>query len=183
MVKLTKIYTKTGDKGKTSLATGERLDKWNEYFQAIGDVDELNAYLGVVHAYTDDDKIKDALTRIQNDLFDVGADLATPIAQALDIRIKKQQHIFLDQLIDFFNESLPSLDSFVLPRGSKLVGHIHVARAVCRRAERSCVSLHYLQGLNEDILIYLNRLSDLLFVLARFATKIEEELWKPALYQ
>ncbi|USO02713.1 MAG: cob(I)yrinic acid a,c-diamide adenosyltransferase [Alphaproteobacteria bacterium] len=183
MVKLTKIYTKTGDKGKTSLATGIRLDKCDDYFNAIGDVDELNSHIGMIFSYTDDEKIKEALCRIQNDLFDIGADLATPIDQVLEIRIKKMQHIFLDQLIDFYNEELPALNSFVMPRGSILVSQIHIARAVCRRAERSCVCLKRKHSINDDVVIYLNRLSDLMFVLSRFVTKMEEELWKPALYQ
>lgn len=183
MVKLTKIYTKTGDKGKASLCTGERLDKFNVYFQAIGEIDELNAHIGMIYSYTNDDKIKEIICHIQNDLFDMGADVATPLSHEKSIRIQQNQHIFLEELIDSFNKNLPPLDSFVMPRGSTLVSQIHVTRTVCRRAERAIVHLNHCHQVNIHTMIYINRLSDLLFVFARFVTMTEEILWQPALHQ
>lgn len=183
MVRLTKIYTKTGDKGKSSLCTGQRFYKSDSYFQAIGDIDELNSHIGMIYAIIEDGRIRDTICHIQNDLFDMGADISTPIIKENGLRIKKTQVTFLEELIDFFNEKLPPLNSFVMPRGSVLVSQVHITRTVCRRAERSVVGLNQQHGVNIEAMIYLNRLSDLLFVFARFVTNIEEDLWKPALYQ
>ena len=183
MVRLSKIYTKTGDKGKTGLCTGQRLSKSDVYFHAIGDVDELNAHIGMLYAYLDDDEVKEIIEHIQNDLFDIGADLATPLSASNALRIKKNQHVFLEQLIDQVNQILPPLNSFVMPRGSVIVSQAHITRTVCRRAERSVVALHDAHGINPHIIVYINRLSDLLFVFARFMTTIEETLWQPALFQ
>ena len=183
MVRLNKIYTKSGDKGKSSLCTGQRLYKFDPYFQAIGDIDELNAHLGLIYAYIEDEHIQDLICHIQNDLFDLGADLATPISETHALRIQKTQVGFLEQLIEQMNSILPPLNSFVLPRGSILTSQIHITRTVCRRAERSIVYLNHTHKVNPNVLSYTNRLSDWLFVFARFTEKSEEILWQPAMFQ
>ncbi|MCE7797583.1 cob(I)yrinic acid a,c-diamide adenosyltransferase [Sphingobium sufflavum] len=175
MVKLNKIYTRTGDKGTTGLVDGSRVAKSDARMVAIGDVDEANSAIGVavvavegnaghaVHAA--------GLRVIQNDLFDLGSDLATPISDAPDptwaLRIVASQVERLEQEIDRLNERLTPLDSFVLPGGSAGAAAVHLARAITRRAERAAVRAGEEQAINPHALTYLNRLSDLLFVLAR----------------
>ena len=178
MVKLDKIYTKGGDKGKTSLVGGSRVSKSNDIIDAIGNVDELNALLGLVVCDLKKPFIS-TLKDIQNDLFDIGADLATPInKKGTVLRINKDYIVYLEKEIDKINNNLPTLSSFILPGGNKVSSIIHLARTVNRRCERSVVKLNEKQKVNVEVLKYLNRLSDYLFVLARALNK-KEVLWKP----
>lgn len=171
MVKLNKIYTRTGDDGSTGLVDGSRIGKDDALMAAIGDVDEANSAIGVAVVHLSDEAERTMLLRIQNELFDLGADLATPLSDAPDpewaLRIIASQVDRLEQDIDRLNEALTPLDSFILPGGSVAAAHVHVARATVRRAERAAVSAHRARPINADALRYLNRLSDLLFVLAR----------------
>ena len=178
MVKLDKIYTKGGDKGKTSLVGGSRVSKSNDIIDAIGNVDELNALLGIVICDLKKPFIN-TLKDIQNDLFDIGADLATPLnKKGTVLRVSKGYTVYLEKEIDKINNNLPTLTSFILPGGNKISSIIHLARTVTRRCERSIVKLNEKQKINTEVLKYLNRLSDYLFVLARYLNK-KEILWKP----
>jgi cob(I)alamin adenosyltransferase len=189
VVVLNKIYTRTGDDGRTGLATGERVSKSDARVTAYGEVDELNACLGLVRLQTGGDPALDAvLARVQNELFDLGADLATPEREGRPLgweplRITAAQVGRLEDDIDGFNETIAPLTSFVLPAGSPAASALHLARTVCRRAERSTVRLAETEGeaVSEAALRYLNRLSDLLFVLARHANAEGEAdvLWRP----
>ena len=172
-----KIYTKTGDAGETSLYGGSRVPKSHLRIEAIGAVDELNAYLGVLDM--------GELTRIQNELFTLGADLATPAdtnSKLKILRIDAACVALLEKEIDAWTEKLPQLTNFILPGGSKVAAQLHLARAICRRAERSVVRLAEIDAkLNKNILKYLNRLSDWLFVLARKVNAdagVAENIWK-----
>jgi cob(I)alamin adenosyltransferase len=169
-VRLTRIYTRGGDKGETSLGDGSRISKLDPRVAALGDVDELNSLLGVAGG----------LDRVQNELFDLGADLAVPYAGNEDrLRITQDAIERLEQEIDAANEALPELKSFVLPGGSERAAQLFLARAVCRRAERVVLSVADTSPLAA---VYLNRLSDLLFVLARAANVeagVDEPLWRP----
>lgn len=171
MVKLNKIYTRTGDKGTTGLVDGSRLPKYAPRMQAVGDVDEANSAIGLAIVAMGAGEEADWLTVIQNDLFDLGADLATPIPDGPDepwaLRIVASQVTRLEQEIDAMNADLAPLDSFVLPGGSAAAAAVHLARAITRRAERSATAAAAEMALNDQALAYLNRLSDLLFVLAR----------------
>ncbi len=164
MVQLTHIYTRSGDKGRTSLGDGTRRKKSDVRFETIGNVDEVNAYCGLI-AVELPAGLQKLITHIQNDLFDLGADLAVPQGEAL--RICNNHVEFLEKQIDVFNDALNPLDSFVLPGGTKASALMHVARTVVRRAERSMVLLNEYELVNGNALKYLNRLSDLLFVLCR----------------
>jgi cob(I)alamin adenosyltransferase len=183
MVKLNKIYTRTGDDGTTGLADGSRRAKHDLRIEAYGDVDETNSAIGVarLHAGARFDAV---LERVQNDLFDVGADLSTPYGEGEDkaLRIVPQQVARLEQEIDDFNASLAALTSFVLPGGSQLSAHLHLARTICRRAERVAYAAAAREKMNPEALKYLNRLSDLLFVLSRAANNdgAGDVLWRPA---
>ena len=186
MVTLNKIYTRTGDKGSTRLATGEEISKTSPRVNAYGEVDELNAVLGVARLHSgQNDRIDAMLGRIQNELFDLGADLATPLDPAPKweaLRIVASQVDRLEKEIDWMNESLKPLDSFILPGGSPLSTHLHVARTVCRRAERKTVEMIEAgEVINEEALRYLNRLSDHLFVAARRANSngADDVKWVP----
>jgi cob(I)alamin adenosyltransferase len=188
MVKLNKIYTRTGDDGTTGLATGERVEKWNLRVESYGAVDETNAAIGVARLHAGADAELDAmLGRIQNDLFDLGADLATPerdkplafeALRIVDAQVKR-----LEAEIDEVNAAIPPLESFVLPGGSALSAHLHVARTVCRRAERLIAELASKEGekVSAPALAYANRLSDFLFVAARRANNggAADVLWIP----
>ncbi|WP_242128846.1 cob(I)yrinic acid a,c-diamide adenosyltransferase [Sphingobium sp. Sx8-8] len=171
MVKLNKIYTRTGDAGTTGLVDGSRLPKYAPRMQAVGDVDEANSAIGLAVLAMGDAPETAWLTTIQNDLFDLGADLATPVPEGADepwvLRIIASQVERLERQIDAMNESLAPLDSFILPGGSPAAAAVHLARAVTRRAERSATAAAAEVTLNPQALAYLNRLSDLLFVLAR----------------
>ncbi len=188
MVTLNKIYTKTGDKGKTRLATGEEVSKTNLRLAAYGTIDECNSFIGVARLYSIDDKELDAiLMRIQNDLFDLGADLATPdTGKDLGyepLRIVQSQIDRLEREIDFMNANIAPLNSFILPAGSPLSAHLHVARTIARRAEREIAALKESgDNVSEAAFIYVNRLSDLLFVAARRANNNGESdvKWVPA---
>lgn len=173
MVKLNKIYTRTGDDGTTGLVDGSRLPKYALRMQAVGDVDEANSAIGLAIVTMGDRPEAAWLTVIQNDLFDLGADLATPIPDGTDepwaLRIIASQVTRLEQQIDAMNDDLTPLDSFILPGGSPAAAAVHLARAITRRAERSATAAAVEVALNAQALAYLNRLSDLLFVLARRA--------------
>jgi len=169
MVYLSRIYTRTGDQGGTALGDGSRVAKDDPRVAAYGAVDELNAVLGLL--LTTQPPETELLWRIQNDLFDVGADLCCPQPENEQegerLRVQASQVIRLEEAIDRLNEPLTPLNSFVLPGGSIQAAWCHLARTVCRRAEREVVSLMRDERINQQVLIYLNRLSDLLFVLAR----------------
>lgn len=176
MVTLNKIYTRTGDEGTTSLATGETVAKYNVRVAAYGAVDEANAAIGVARLHCSDDALLDEiLGRIQNDLFDLGADLATPERDKPlgweALRILPAQVTRLETEIDLINEPIPSLDSFVLPGGTALSAYLHVARTITRRAERDVALLKDTDGekISASALHYINRVSDLLFVASRRA--------------
>ena len=188
MVSLNRIYTRTGDGGSTRLATGAPVSKASLRVEAYGGVDETNAFLGVARQHTAGDPELDAmLERIQNDLFDLGADLATPEQHEKPawepLRIVESQVERLEQEIDRLNGELSPLTSFVLPAGSPASAALHVARTVCRRAERAVVQLSETDGevVGQPALKYINRLSDLLFVAARWANDkgAADVLWKP----
>ena len=178
-VRLTKIYTRGGDRGETSLGDGSRASKLDLRIGAYGAVDELNSLIGVALAGSLDERIRGVLERVQNELFDVGADLSVPWAGADDkLRTTQKQVDALEADCDTFNADLPELKSFVLPGGDEGAARIHVARAVCRRAERDALAA----PVNPLAVVYLNRLSDLLFILARAANAVAERnepLWKP----
>ncbi|MES2157193.1 MAG: cob(I)yrinic acid a,c-diamide adenosyltransferase [Pseudomonadota bacterium] len=171
MVKLNKIYTRTGDSGTTGLVDGSRLPKHALRMQAVGDVDEANSAIGIAVVAMGETIEATWLTMIQNDLFDLGADLATPIPDGADepwaLRIIASQVQRLEDQIDAMNADLAPLDSFILPGGSPTAAAVHLARAITRRAERSATAAATDVALNRQALAYLNRLSDLLFVLAR----------------
>lgn len=185
MVKLTKIYTRTGDDGSTGLTDGSRVPKSDPRMAAIGDVDEANSAIGVAIAALAGDYPERLLETIQNDLFDLGADLATPgddfTPSEMTLRITDSQVARLEVAIDAANESLEPLRSFILPGGTPAAAALHLARAIARRAERSAVAAANETALNPEALKYLNRLSDLLFVLAREANLAAggDVLWKP----
>ena len=179
-VRLTRIYTGGGDRGETSLGDGTRVPKVDCRIAAFGAVDELNSQLGVVLATDLPDEQREVLARVQNELFDLGADLSVPFGVTDKLRITHEQIATLEQDCDRFNADLPELSSFVLPGGSEAAARIHVARAVCRRAEREALEAAEELEINQLALVYLNRLSDLLFILARAANAGEEEpLWRP----
>jgi cob(I)alamin adenosyltransferase len=179
-VRLTRIYTRGGDKGETSLGDGSRTSKLDCRIGAFGTVDELNAQLGAVLAGDLDDGARAVLERVQNELFDVGADLSVPYGVTDRLRVTQEQIDALERECDTFNADLPELKSFVLPGGTESAARLHVARTVCRRAERDTLLASQELELNPLVLVYLNRLSDLLFILARAANAGREEiLWKP----
>ena len=181
MVKLNKIYTRTGDGGSAGLVDGSRVSKSSLRMAAIGEVDEANAAIGVAIAAVGSGDVPKQLLTIQNDLFDLGADIATPGKVDGALRIVAGQLKRLEQEIDAMNASLEPLTSFVLPSGSAGVSALHLARAVVRRAERAAVALSEQEALNPQLLAYLNRLSDHLFVAARFlaAQQGGDVLWQP----
>lgn len=188
MVRLDKIYTRAGDGGLTRLATGEEVEKWSLRVEAYGAVDEANSFLGLARAHLTGDPSFDAmLSRVQNDLFDLGADLATPEReQPLPfeaLRMQASQVARLEQEIDAMNEALAPLTSFVLPAGSAVSAALHAARATSRRAERLIAKLAHTEGerVSPQALAYANRLSDHLFVAARFANAKAggDVLWEP----
>jgi len=181
-VRLTRIYTRSGDAGETSLGDGSRVSKLDCRIGAFATVDELNAALGVVLAGDVPPELRAPLERIQNELFDVGADLSVPWGVADRLRVEQGSIDELERLCDRFNADLPELRSFVLPGGSEVAARLHVARTLCRRAERDALEASQQLELNPLVLRYLNRLSDLLFILARAANAgagYEEPLWKP----
>jgi cob(I)alamin adenosyltransferase len=181
-VRLTRIYTGGGDAGETSLGDGSRVSKLDARIEAFGTVDELNSALGLVLAAECPDEVRDTLARVQNELFDLGADISVPLDREGRLRTTDAQVKALEHDCDRFNAELPELKSFVLPGGSELASRLHVARTICRRAERRTQAAGQEHELNPAALVYLNRLSDLLFILARCANRRdgrEEPLWKP----
>lgn len=189
MVKLNKIYTRTGDKGETSLVNGYRVSKHSLRPAAFGSVDEVNSMLGVCRLHTgkmENTTADEMLARIQNDLFDLGADLATPESGEPTehaLRITEGQVNRLEEEIDAMNADLEPLNSFILPGGSDAAAYIHLARAQARRAEREMTLLATQEVVSEAAMQFINRLSDHLFVLARHINKTQgsDVLWKPGL--
>jgi cob(I)alamin adenosyltransferase len=186
MVNLTRIYTRTGDAGSTRLGDMSETSKTDLRLQAYADVDETNAHLGLVLASSEvDEDVAAVLTHIQNDLFDVGADFCTPVVEDPEYPPLRIEADYVDRLegwCDHYNEHLPKLRSFILNGGTVAAAHLHVARTVCRRAERSAWAAHgqYADSMNVLAIKYLNRLSDLLFILARHANReIGDVLWVP----
>ena len=182
-VRLTRIYTRGGDRGETSLGDGSRVAKLDCRIGAFGAVDELNAQLGLVLACAElPERFRPWLRTIQNGLFDVGADLSVPFGVSDRLRITQAAVDDLERLCDELNADLPSLRSFVLPGGTETAARLHVARTVCRRAEREALVADREHGINPLVLAYLNRLSDFLFIAARAANAEagrDEPLWKP----
>jgi len=177
-----KIYTKTGDEGKTSLFDNSRVWKSDERIMSYGSVDELNSSLGIALSLDLDNEIKDILIKIQNDLFVVGSDLANPNMSDKKIRTTPEMITFLEQKIDLLEPQLEPLTSFILPGGTLLASIIHMSRTISRRAETYVVELSKTQKINKEAAIYLNRLSDLMFVLARTINNrknIPDIVWKP----
>lgn len=185
MVKLNKIYTRTGDSGDTGLTDGSRRAKYDLRVEAYGTVDEANSAIGIARLYTlgEHDQM---LARIQHDLFDLGADLSTPFTVGVEdkaLRIIESQTLRLEQEIDQLNECIQPLNSFVLPAGSKAAAYLHLARTIVRRGERVACALAAQEGVNYEAIKYLNRLSDFLFVLARATNDNgkSDVLWIPAI--
>jgi len=183
-VNLTRIYTRLGDDGETHLGDMSRVPKTHPRIEAYGDVDELNSHLGVaLHAEGMPSEYAPWLRRVQNDLFDVGADLAVPESDPAEgssrsrLRVRPEQTAWLEERCDEVNAGLPPLRSFLLPGGSHAAAYLHVCRTVCRRAERRALEV---EGANAEVVRYLNRLSDLLFILSRGANRGgDEPLWEP----
>jgi len=179
-----KIYTKTGDKGNTSLIGGTRVPKYDDRIEAYGTIDELNAFIGLIRDHEIDDHSKEILLEIEDRLFTMESILAADSETHLKSLpgLKEEDIILLEKEIDSMNENLPELTSFILPGGHVAVSHCHVARTVCRRAERLVIKLNGSFPVPPVIISYLNRLSDYLFVLARKLSQdfnVEETLWKP----
>lgn len=187
MVKLNKIYTRTGDDGSTGLVDGSRLSKDSLRVSAYGDVDETNATIGLVRLHLQSQDIDAKLARVQNELFDLGADLATPLPgdgekdAEYALRIVEGQVSRLEAELDDLNADMAALKSFVLPGGSAPSSYLHLARTICRRAERSMVALSHEERINPQALAYINRLSDYIFVMGRWCNAQGEGdvLWKP----
>ncbi len=182
-VRLTRIYTRGGDQGETSLGDGSRVSKLDPRIAAYGAVDELNSQLGVVLAGELPQPLRASLERVQNELFDLGADLSVPFAGE-DGKLRVTQEVIdgLERLCDELNGPLPELTSFVLPGGTDAAARLHVARTVARRAERDALAADEAHGVNPLALVYLNRVSDLLFIAARSANQLvgeKEPLWQP----
>jgi cob(I)alamin adenosyltransferase len=182
-VRLTRIYTRGGDKGETSLGDGSRVAKLDCRIGAFGTVDELNSALGVALAEPGlADRLREPLERIQNDLFDVGADLSVPYGIGDRLRVEQAHVARIEELCDDLNADLPELKSFVLPGGTPAAARLHVARTTCRRAERDALTANEQHRINPLALAYLNRLSDFLFIAARWANTDagrDEPLWRP----
>ena len=186
-----KIYTKTGDKGETSLYGGTRVSKAAARVESYGTLDELNAFIGLAKAEISDEKVLNQLQKIQFDLFTVGSEAATPTDKMflangksrLDLLISEEEITELELWMDDFDAELEPLKFFILPSGGKAAATIHVCRTVCRRAERSMVFLRETEEVRPELIKYLNRLSDYLFVLARYISKIsgeKEDFWNPS---
>lgn len=185
-----KVYTKTGDKGETGLYGGTRISKASARVDSYGNIDELNAFIGVAKSYVNDNEVLEQLKSIQFDLFTVGSEAATPIDKLflangkarLPLVISEAEIEAMEHWIDAFEEKLEPLQYFILPGGGKAATHFHVARTVCRRAERSLVFLNETEEVRPELIKYLNRLSDYLFVLSRYVSKLDneaEEYWNP----
>ncbi|MEO0202705.1 MAG: cob(I)yrinic acid a,c-diamide adenosyltransferase [candidate division WOR-3 bacterium] len=173
-MRITRVYTKQGDDGKTQLVDGSRVYKDSSRVCAYGEIDELNSFLGYLRGIVKNIEIEEKLRIIQNDLFIIGADLATPLTFERALRLNENKIKIIENWIDEYNDKLEPLRDFILPYGNEKVSICHICRTVCRRAERSVVKLMREEEINKNILIYLNRLSDFLFVLARYIAKIEK---------
>jgi cob(I)alamin adenosyltransferase len=183
MARLTKIYTRTGDDGRTGLVGGRRVSKDSPRIWACGTVDELNSAIGLARSFNKSRKLDTMLARIQNDLFNLGAELATPSRQFIAgmPRVGRRDIAILEKLLDQLNAQLGPLREFILPAGAPVGAALHLARTICRRAERFCVRLNQREPLDECVIPYLNRLGDALFVLARSANRqqrVKETFWK-----
>lgn len=177
--RLSKIYTRTGDNGMTGLSDGQRIDKDSLRIEAIGTVDELNSHFGAILTYDIPNDTRECLISIQHELFDMGGELSMPGHELIQAKHTEG----LEKRLDSFNANLPPLKEFILPGGSPAAASCHIARAVCRRAERRMASLAREESVNPQILTYLNRLSDLLFVIARCLARQnggQEVLWQPS---
>ena len=175
--RLSKIYTRTGDQGKTGLGDGSRIDKFHSRIESLGNIDELNSIIGIVLTEKIPDDKKAILEKVQHDLFDIGGELSIPNHIVIDD--KKIE--FLERSLDEMNNKLEPLKEFILPGGTKISSYCHLARTVCRRVERNLFKLAQTDKVNEASLKYINRLSDMLFVLARFLNKINQHndiFWK-----
>lgn len=176
--RLTKIYTRTGDEGTTGLGDGKRVSKTHPRVEAFGTIDELNSLIGMILAHELPSEVRDCMVAIQHDLFDLGGELSMPGYQTVEPAYVER----LEKELDKFNEELPPLKEFILPAGGIATSTCHLARAVCRRAERCSVALNEDEKINPATLSYLNRLSDLLFVIARVLARFEngeEVMWQP----
>ena len=176
-----KAYTGTGDRGETGLYDGARLWKNDKRVEAYGAVDELNSQIGLARALARRGKVRDYLTLVQNDLFKIGGDLATRDPEAKVPRINHADIMALESIVDEIHDKLPPLRRFILPGGTVVAAQLHVSRSVCRRAERRIVALSREETVNSEVIIYLNRLSSLLFELARFVNRVarvKDEEWK-----
>ena len=179
MVKLDKIYTRGGDSGLTSLGDGKRVEKHSLRIRAYGEIDEINSVLGIVICYCNE-FLKKIILKIQNDLFDIGADLCIPSLKEKKIALNEKNILFLEKELDEINDKLKKLDSFILPGGTKASSFLHYARTVTRRCERTIVELSSKEKINQNIIKYINRLSDFLFVAARIENiKDGDILWIP----
>lgn len=175
--RLTKIYTKTGDQGETGLGDGSRVKKFDPRIESLGNIDELNSIIGILLTEKLPEDKKIILNKIQHDLFDIGGELSIPN----HININEKKISFLENTLDEMNKDLPPLKEFILPGGSKAASYCHLARTVCRRVERNLFKLTKTDKVNDASLKYINRLSDVLFVLARFLNKInklDDIFWK-----
>lgn len=186
-----KIYTKTGDKGETSLYGGTRVSKAAARVESYGTLDELNAFIGLAKAEISDEKVLNQLQKIQFDLFTVGSEAATPTDKLLlangksrlDVMISEKEITELEHWMDDFDAELEPLKFFILPSGGKAAASVHVCRTICRRAERAMVFLNETEEVRPELIKYLNRLSDYLFILARYISKIsgeKEDYWNPS---
>jgi cob(I)alamin adenosyltransferase len=175
-----KIYTRTGDDGSTGIMGSRRLQKFSERIQSIGDLDELNAAIGFARSTANSPELSEWLRRIQNWIFEAGSELAAP-GDARFQSISNSQVAYLEASIDEWTQQLPAIKNFILPGGSNTASTIHLARAICRRAERTVVALSNVETVRSEIIVFLNRLADWLFTAARFAnykSNIEETIWK-----
>jgi cob(I)alamin adenosyltransferase len=178
MASKSRIYTKTGDKGETSLYGGKRVSKSHQRIVSIGTVDELNAALGIINSLVRRKKLNVLLRSIQEDLFLIGAELANPKTEQ---NLTSEKVTFLESVIDHIDSGLKPLTNFILPTGSLTASQTHLARSVCRRAERELIKLNSTEKVSAEIIVYFNRLSDLLFVVARYLNKTsraKETIWK-----
>jgi len=176
--RLSRIVTRTGDMGLTGLSDGKRIAKDSARIEALGDVDELNCAIGLILAHQPPKEIRRCLDEVQQSLFEVGAEISHPGAD----RIRKKEVSHLEKQLEFFNATLPPLREFIMPGGTPVMAASHLARSICRRAERHVVTLNTQEALNPELIAFLNRLSDLLFVVARVlgqATSSSEVQWRP----
>ena len=180
--RLSKIYTRTGDKGTTGLGDGSRVEKDHVRVEAFGTVDELNSHVGAIIAHKLPDRVRETLEGVQHDLFDLGGEVCIPGHKAIMASYTKR----LEDILDELNADLPALKEFILPAGGVATAHCHIARTVCRRAERRLYSLSKVDQVSTETLAYVNRLSDLLFVIARICARFEngkEVLWQPGRFE